>query len=479
MHDETGREMLRLGGYTGSLVDLSLSPDRKTFAVATADVVAMHRATDGRLLWSRRGQAFSVEFHPDGSKVIAGIPTGNLIMRAGDGRVVGGFDTQPAVWFYWTPTALWTKEQSAGPRAWNPNTFAALEDVESIGPVSSFAIHPHDGWMLADGCVRGAALCLEEAVSDAIVADDGSLWVAAEGVVQQWSAVDESGLTNLLPPGGPRVVSIAPAVTGDWLVATEEGAVQRLAADGTARFSVPTPGCQRSPCVPSAIGGYEGQTWVVGPSGHAATWDSTGAVLDKAKKTKAIDAGRMSDGTWVVLQADGRVRASQAPGKGSPSAPLAGARAVEVGGSGYVVVGDEVHPFTADGVPRIQPRLGPNRTPQSVAVDVSGLAYAVLDDAGALHRYGADGRPVFRKPLGLETVEEVVWSADGAWLIIGGSTVRVLDAADGSLHMSYVLSPEGNARALAASAFGFLGLVQGSADSEQVRLVRLPRTETE
>ena len=95
IHDANGRELLRLGGYTGSLTDLALSPDGLTFAVASNDKVALHRTADGRELWSWRGQAFSVTFHPDGNKVIAGIGSGNLVLNTANGRVVNGFDTQP------------------------------------------------------------------------------------------------------------------------------------------------------------------------------------------------------------------------------------------------------------------------------------------------------------------------------------------------------------------------------------------------
>ena len=481
IHDNGGREMLRLGGYTGSLADLTLSPDGLTFAVASNDKVALHRTADGLELWSWRGQAYSVTFHPDGKKVIAGIDTGNLVLNAENGKVVNGFDTEPAVWFRWTDDALYTHEQVGPLKAWDPVTLKPLENQATLRISQTAAVHPDASWLLVDGCVavagasRPTSLCVDVGAVASAFDEEGALYVASEGLVQRWTPLGDRRITDLgLPPGGPRVVEIAAADGGDWVVVTTDGAVQRLAADGSAKFQATVPGCESDGCAPRAVGSFGPETWVLGPAGELQVWSASGEARGRAKRSKVRDAGRLPDGTWVALMEDGRVRISPKLGKGSPVADIPDARELVVGTQGFVVVGEQVHPFKATGVAQPVAKLGPDRVPRAVTTDETGLALAVLDDQGAVHRFSADGRPVFRESLGIDgQVEELAWSADGAWLVVGGSPLRVFDASDGSPHMDILLTPPGSATGLATSPFGFIGVVQGTAQREEVRLVRL------
>ena len=344
------------------------------------------------------------------------------------------------------------------------------------------AVHPDGSWLLVDGCVAvaGAAsptsLCVDSGAVSAAFDAAGALYVASEGMLRRWSPLGSSRVTDLgLAPGGPRVTAIAAGDGGDWVVVKEDGGVMRLAADGSAKFESRLPGCESmSGCVPRALGSYGPETWAVGPQGQFQTWSASGEPRMRGRKSKAIDAGRLPNGTWVTLSSDQRVRVGGKPGKGKPSGVLPGARSLVVGTEGFVVIGDAVYPFRADGVPRPEARLGPERVPRAVAVDETGLAMAVLDEEGVVHRFSVDGRPVFREELGIaDDVDELAWSADGAWLVVGGSPLRVFDAGDGSPHMDVILSPPGQASGLATSPFGFIGVVQGNAQREEVRLVRL------
>lgn len=476
VHDNTGRELLRLGGYA-ELSDLAISPNGLLFAVASSDQVALHQSADGRKLWSRKGGARSVTFHPDGKRVIAGIDTGNLVLKVANGRVAGGFDTEPAVWFQWTPNVLWTRETEGQPKAWDPNTLKPIEGVQVQGSYVATAVHPTEGWIVADGCVLGSTLCVASGVIDTAFTSDGTLWVAAEGEVREWQPLGDARVTDLgLPEGAGRITDLAHAGT-DWLVVTEDGVLQRLAADGTPKLDVRVPGCDGGAiCRPIAIGGSLDGAWAVGPDGQAAAWKGTGKPALRPKGARAVDAGRLPDGRWVILGKDGRVRVGTKPGKGAKTAVIEGARDLAVGREGFVVVGDGVHPYSSDVSPRGTPKLGPGRTARTVSVDSTGLAFAVIDDVGSLHRFSADGRPVFRATLGLPPeVDEVAWSADGTRLYLGGSPLKVLDASDGSLVMDVVLSPRGMAHTIAATEQGLLGVVQGGADEEEARLISLPR----
>ena len=481
IHDDGGRELLRLGGYGDSLSDIALSPDGRTFAVATTERITLHNAADGQELWSWKGQTFSVTYHPSGDWVITGIPTGNLVLDAVRGRVVNGFDTEPAVWFEWTNDTLYTHEEGGLLKTWDPTSLQPLDDTPGLMVQSTAAIHPDRTWMLVDGCVtpmgamRSTSLCVDSGTVASIFDPSGSLYVATAGVLRKWSPLGNNRVTDLgLPPGGPPVTGIAAADGGDWVVTTDDGVIRRLAADGTAKFEASVPGCSATGCKPRAVGGYQQETWALGPDGEVQVWSSDGSPTLRGKSTSIIDVGRLPDGTWVSLMRDGRVRQGKKPGKGKPSAVLENAHQLGVGIQGYVVIGDRVTPFGADGIPRTEARLGPNRIPRGIAVDESGLAMAVLDDQGTIHRFSSDGRPVFRESVGAaEGLDDLVWSADGAWLVVGGSPIRVFDATDGSAHMEIILSPPGQASGLATSAFGFLGVVQGSESRQEVRLVRL------
>lgn len=469
MHDPGGRELLRLGGFEG-LVDLALSPDAALFAVATSEAVSVHRAADGRQLWSRPGPAWSVEFHPDGRKLIAGIETGNLLLDVSRGKVRGGFDTQPAVWFRWTSGLLWTREAGGTVRAWDPVTLEPVEELAGSQGSQSVAVHPRDRWILIDGCVSGTRLCVGDDIVDAAFVEDETLWVATADRLQRWLPTEPGVLQA--DASGAGVSALVAAGQGDWIQATTDGALARLAADGTERFSVSIPGCA-SPCTPLAVGGYAGGAWAVGPGGEVMEWDAAGRPLMRKPATaKALGAGRLADGAWVVLLEDGRVRIGPRFGKGPSTFSVAEPRGLVVGGEGFVVFGDEVFPFAADGTPRPKPRLGPDRVPRAVAVDAIGLAFVVLDDVGSLHRYSADGRPVFRAPLQLPPeLDAIAWSLDGAHLFVGGSPLQAFDASDGARALQLALSPPGEASLLAPSPDGLLGVVQGGPSGQQVLLV--------
>ena len=480
IHDHNGRELLRLGGFTG-LADIALSPDGLTFAVSTADRITAHRTADGLALWDWKGETYSVTYHPDGRKVITGIPTGNLVLDSGSGRVLNGFDTKPAVWFQWSSAKLYTHEEGGVLKTWNPVTLEPLDAEGSLTIQDTAAVHPDGSWLLIDGCVtpagatRPTSLCVGDSAVASAFSAEGELFVATDGWMRTWTPLDERRVTDLgLPPGGPRVTGIAAADGGDWVVVTNDGMVRRLAADGSAKFEATVPGCGGTSCDIRALGGHQQDTWVLGPRGEAQSWSATGSAQLKGRRTDVLDAGRMPDGTWVSLMDDGRVRMGPKPGKGKVQGEVPGARGLAVGIEGFVAIGDVVQPFNADGLSRPVARLGPERTPRAVTVDESGLALAVIDDQGNLHRFSPDGRPVFREPLALpESVDEIAWSADGAWLVVAGSPLRVFDASDGSPHMDVILSPPGAASALATSPFGFIGVVQGSDAREEVRLVRL------
>ncbi|MEN0067422.1 MAG: hypothetical protein AAGA48_35150 [Myxococcota bacterium] len=475
VHGANGQETLRLTGYSGRVRDLALSSDGTLLAVAATDGVTLHRAADGKQLWTRSGETFGVTFNREGSRVIAAIETGNLILRTFKGRVAGGFDQDPAIWFSWTPKALYTRQATGAPQAWDPATFAPLDPIPVAPGVNEASAHPSGEWLLVDGCVAGSDLCLGANVTASTFSADGALWAATGDRVRRWKEAPSDAVeTAFSVPTGQTVTGVSATSNGDWLIVTSDGRLTRATPAGDVVYEVPVPECG-SPCRPVGVGATEGEVWVASSSGTVARYDGVGQAIGKPQRSKSVALGRMGNGAWVSLDKKGRARVSSKPGKGKPSYAIEQAQALAVGEKGYAVLAaDQVHPFKADGTPRPAPRLGPGRLPRSIAVGPYGLGLAVVDDAGTLHCFSADGRPIFRTPLNLgDEPMPIAWSDNGQWIYVGASPLTVIDARQGSFHSQLVISPRGLPSHVGSNPTGYLGVVVGDEVSQLLRALRV------
>jgi len=475
VHGRNGRESLRLGAYRGRVRDVAITPDGNYIAVASSDSVTLHRSADGRQMWSRKGETFAVTFTPDGSRVIAAIPAGNLILKTWGGRVAGGFDEEPAIWFSWTDTTLYTRQERAAPQAWNPADYAALDPLPVAPGVDDASAHPSGDWLLVDGCVVGNDLCLGSSITVSAFSADGTLWVGVDDRVRKWvEAPSDAVSTPFSVPPGQTVTALAATPSGDWLIATSGGTLTRASTDGSVVFEKPIPDCG-TPCEPRGIGATERESWVASSGGTVARFDDAGRPAAKTRRTKALALGRLETGEWVSLDRSGKTRVGSKPGKGKASYAIDDAIALAVGSKGYAVLApDKVHPFKADGTPRPAPRLGPGRMPRALAVDPFGLGIAVVDDAGTLHCFSADGRPLFRTPIEVgEETPELAWSDNGQFIYVGASPLTVLDAGDGTVVNQLVIAPRGEPSILGSNPMGFLGAVLGSEVSQMLRALRV------
>lgn len=476
IHNRAGREILRLGGYGGAVRDVAISADATLLAVASTNGVILHRAADGKRLWNYKNEVFAVTFNPDASRVIASIESGNLLLRSYGGRVVGGFDQDPAIWFDWTPTALYTRVDGRSPQAWDPKTYAPLDTLPPPGGAADAAAHPSGDWLIVDGCVMGSDLCIGAGVAHSAFSSDGTLWVAGGARVRKWvEAPTDSVETPFSVPAGQTVTALAATPSGDWVIATSEGTLSRVAPDGTPAFEVRIPECA-TPCRPVGLGATSNEVWVASTTGAVMRYDDQGQPKTSGPvKSKAIAVGRMTQDEWVTVDRKGRTRVGDRPGKGKPTYPIVTPTGFGAGSRGYVVAGmDKVHPFKADGTPRPSPRLGPGRKPVALAVDPFGLGVAVVDDEGTLHCFSADGRPLFRRPLDLESgkVPPLVWSDNGQYIYVGGAPLTVLDAKDGSLVTQLVIAPRGEPSVVAGNPKGYFGAVLGEV-SQLLRAIRI------
>ncbi len=475
VHGSNGREILRLGGYRGKVRDLAISPDGNLLAVASSDGVILHRSADGKKFWSRPGETFAVTFNPDASRVIAAIETGNLILRTYGGRVAGGFDQDPAIWYAWTDKALYTRQERGAPQAWDPGSFAPLDTLPVATGVDDASAHPSGEWLFVDGCVAGSDLCIGSSVKVSAFGHDGALWVGVGDRVRRWVEARADAVETVYSvPTGQTVSALGASTTGDWLVASTAGTLTRTAPDGSVVYEARIAECG-SPCEASGTGSFEGEDWVATKNGVVSRFDAAGRPAAKPAKGRALAFGRLGNGQWVSLDRKGRVRVGDKPGKGSKTYAIEQATDLAVGEKGFVVLGaDQVHPFKADGTPLPSPRLGPGRLPRAITVGPYGLAVAVVDDAGTLHCFSADGRPLFRTPLDVgDEIPRIAWADNGQFIYIGGSPLTVLDAGDGSVRSQLVIAPRGAPSALASNPQGYLGAVLGDEVSQFVRALRV------
>ncbi|MEO0605526.1 MAG: hypothetical protein AAF211_29110, partial [Myxococcota bacterium] len=392
------------------------------------------------------------------------------------GRVAGGFDQDPAVWFSWTDQALYTRQERGAPQAWDLASYAPLDSLPVATGVDNASAPPSGDWLFVDGCVAGSDLCIGSSVRVSTFDAQGGLWIGVGDRVRRWVESDPDAVETIYSvPTGQTVTTLGATPEGDWVVASTSGTLTRTGPDGSVIYEVPIPECG-SPCELAGLGSHEGQTWVVTKGGSVSEFDAVGRPVAKPSKGKGMSFGRLANGNWVSLDRSGKVSIGSKPGKGQKTYAIDQASMLAVGQKGFVVLAaDQVHPFKADGTPLPAPRLGPGRLPRAMAVGPYGLALAVIDDAGTLHCFSADGRPLFRRALDVgETTPRVAWSDNGRFIYIGASPLTVLDARDdGAVKSQLVIAPRGLPSALTSNPQGYLGAVLGDEVSQFVRALRV------
>jgi len=465
VHGADGAEVLRLAGYNQT-TGLSLSPDGRYLAVASPQSVALHDALDGRLRWRSNGASTGVTFRPDGKRVIAGIDGINRLYYAHNGRTVARFGSAASAEFHWTDAHLWTITAEGVAEAWDRAKYTAVEEATAQGFPGPAVEHPTDGWAFRDGCVAGGRLCPVPDSVGAAFGADGALWIAGQETLSRWEVTAAGAVVRLSGvPDGVRISGIATDDV-DVVLATEEGRLLRVGADGALQHDAAISGCVGA-CATRAVGAERGGAWALGPDGSFTELDRNGQVVGRPRPSNMISAGRLADGLWVSLGSDGRTRVGPKPGKGKPTVQLSGARGVAVGPSGFAVFGETVTLFNATGLSIANPPLGPGRSAAQTVWSPKGGAVAVIDDQGSLHRYGTDGRAAYRAQHGLPPNAPLAWSADGATIAVGGPELRLFDAASGEEHGRVALAGGGEVTALVGGGPGFLAVQQGE-DRQQV-----------
>ncbi len=440
IHQEDGREFLRVGGYTGRVTGLALAADHQHVALATDLGVFLHAVPSGSLVWSSTEVSGRVAFHPAGTQVYSATRSANVVLDRATGAELAHFG-MASDRFVWSSDVLWTATDMEAPRPYARGTLTPLDPL--IEPQTEvWAVDPA-GHVVLDGCrltlATGERWCIPVDVYGVAVAADGGVWWGTGDGLERWQPLPEGMATRAGGQGG-AAVAIGVGPEGHVVEAGDDGLVTVRDPDGAPLWGA-QPTCAATPCTPLSVGVAGAEVWWLSPSGQAWAWTlAGGAATLQDVATGATAGGRMQDGRWAVL-AGGKVRVSGKPGKGS--GPKVAGEQLVVGPKGYAS-GAETRWFDADGEPSAALRLGPGRTAVHVALAADNSSLALVDDQGSVHRYRADGTAAFRRP-GLDPIGSLTVLTDGTPVLAEARSLRFLDPEDGSDTLRIVLAGEGPA----------------------------------
>lgn len=461
-----------LARVSAPAIDVALSPDGATLAIATEDDIRLVDARSGdekRRLEPDYGGGLLV-WHPAGHTLLSSdafhgyawdVETGQERARFGSG-LFEAMDFAP------DGSAVWTWSGTDAPTRWDTATWQKTRPLSNSELVYDGEAHA-DGEHLrldttlapVDGSPRFG---IGSVVSDfyaAFTPDHGGMLLASPTELQRWRFLPAGVVKSL----GERRKRGRPSMEGDVvgaLVWAPGGGLAEVRSDGeislwypvagTRTWSVEVPcGDEELPkadrdCTVYGAGIHAGRLWVMFLD-HATELDLADGAVKNAWPLEDSPMGRLPDGRWVV-QRDGLV-IGKTPGAGRTVTLPDDAYSPQILGDGFIAsVGESaVRRYDARG----QSESG------FIETDASLASYAMTPDGTQLVEFSSDGT-VVRNAFTGEVVRSVpgyggAIDPSGRWLVSGlhglvlvelsGPVQREVSPPGSGGYGAYAFSPDG------------------------------------